>query len=225
MNNNTREEVVDELKNMVAHLAHKYDFRGRDFEDLYQVGMMELLNALNHYESGKGASLSSFAYIWINGGILKYIRENNTIRVSKDIINFNRVINNTVEILTQQNMVVPTTEEVANFLGVDVSDIYRAQTSMSMMEVQSSDYESNNDGKSLNIYDYYGYEDPGLNSDYIDLNSAINRLNEEDKKIINMKFFEDQSQQEIARKLGTNQVGVSRRLVKVYSKLKKDLVA
>ncbi len=225
MDTDTRESAVNELKNMVIHLARKYDFRGRDFDDLYQVGMMELLNALNHYDSGKGASLSSFAYIWINGGILKYIRENNTIKVGKDVLNFNKLVNNTMEMLTQQNLIVPTTEEVASFLGVDVNEVYKARMAMYMTEVQSSDYEFNEDGKALNIYDYYGYEDPRLNSDYIDLNMAINKLNDDEKKIINMKFFEDQSQQEIAKELGTNQVGVSRRLVKVYSKLKKDLVA
>ena len=218
-----KEEVVENLKNMVLSLAHKYDLKGKDYEDLYQVGMMELLNALDHYDSSKGASLSSFAYIWIRGGMLKYIRENNTIRVSKDVINFNKMVNNAKEILTQNNLSNPTDEEIAMYLGVNVDDVTMVKIMMENSNVVSADEEIVNDGKSLNIYDYYGYEDSGLNGDYIDLNDAINRLDEEEQKIINMKFFEDYSQEVIAREIGTNQVGVSRRLIKVLGKLRNDL--
>lgn len=220
-----KEAAVNDLKNMVAYLARKYDFKGCDFDDLYQVGMVELWKALEHYEPNKGASLSSFAHIWISGGMNKYVRENNTIKVSKDVLAFNRVLNNQIEILTQQNMCVPTMQEVADSLGVDVEYIWQARLAMETACVQSSDYEMNDDGKALNIYDYYGYEDSGLNDNYIDLKMAVDRLDDEEQKIINMKFYQDQSQQEIASEIGTNQVGVSRKLVKVLGKLRNDLVA
>lgn len=220
-----KEAAVNDLKNMVAYLARSYDFRGSDFDDLYQVGMVELWRALEHYEPNKGASLSSFAHIWISGGMKKYVRENNTIKLGKDILNFNRVLNNQIEILTQQNMCVPTMQEVADSLGVNIEDIWKARLAMEVSCVQSSDYEMNDEGKALNIYDYYGYEDPGLNDNYIDLKMAVNRLDDEEQKIINMKFYQDQSQQEIADEIGTNQVGVSRKLVKVLGKLKNDLAA
>lgn len=220
-----KEAAVNDLKNMVAYLARSYDFKGSDFDDLYQVGMIELWKALEHYVPNKGASLSSFAHIWISGGMRKYIRENNTIKVSKDILAFNRVLNNQIEILTQQNMCVPTMQDVADSLGVDVEDVWKARLALDVSSVQSSDYEYSGDGKALNIYDCYGYEDSGLNDNYIDLKMAVERLDEEEQKIINMKFYQDQSQQEIADELGTNQVGVSRRLVKVLGKLRNDLVA
>lgn len=220
-----KEAAVNDLKNMVAYLARKYDFKGCDFDDLYQVGMVELWKALEHYEPNKGASLSSFAHIWISGGMNKYVRENNTIKVSKDVLAFNRVLNNQIEILTQQNMCVPTMQEVADSLGVDVEYIWQIRSAMETACVQSSDYEMNDDGKALNIYDYYGYEDSGLNDNYIDLKMAVDRLDDEEQKIIDMKFYQDQSQQEIASEIGTNQVGVSRKLVKVLGKLRNDLVA
>lgn len=220
-----KEAAVNDLKNMVAYLARSYDFRGSDFDDLYQVGMIELWKALEHYEPNKGASLSSFAHIWISGGMRKYVRENNTIKLSKDILAFNRVLNNQIEILTQQNMCVPTMEEVALSLGVDVEDVWKARLALEVSCVQSSDYEYGDDGKALNIYDCYGYEDSGLNDNFIDLKMAVDRLNDEEQKIINMKFYQDQSQQEIADALGINQVGVSRKLVKVLGKLRNDLVA
>lgn len=220
-----KEAAVNDLKNMVAYLARKYDFRGCDFDDLYQVGMVELWKALEHYEPNKGASLSSFAHIWISGGIKKYIRENNTIKVGKDVLAFNRLLNNQIEILTQQNMCVPTMQEVADSLGVDINTVWQARLAMEVSSVQSSDYEMTSDGKALNIYDYYGYEDFGLNDNYIDLKMAVDKLDEDEQKIINMKFYQDQSQQEIANELGTNQVGVSRKLVKVLGKLRNDLVA
>lgn len=220
-----KEAVVNDLKNMVAYMARKYDFRGCDFDDLYQVGMVELWKALEHYDPAKGASLSSFAHIWINGGMNKYVRENNSIKLSKEVLAFNRVINNQIEILMQRNMCVPTMQEVADSLGVDIEDVWQARTAMEISMVQSSDYEYSDEGKALNIYDSYGYEDLGLNDNYIDLKIAVDRLDEEEQKIINMKFYQDHSQQEIADALGTNQVGVSRKLVKVLGKLRNDLVA
>lgn len=219
----TKEARINDLKNMVIALAHKYNVRGIDFDDLYQVGMMELLNALEHYDKEKGASLSSFAYIWIKGGMLKYIRENNTIKLSKDILSLNKAINDTIEILTQNNMANPTNEEIALFLGEDVKTINKARQIMERANVISSDNEIVEDGKSLNIYDYYGYEDTGLNDDYIDLNNAVKNLTEEEQKIINMKFYGNYSQEEISKEIGTNQVGVSRKLVKVLGKLRNDL--
>lgn len=218
-----KEKVVDSLKNMVISLAHKYDLRGSDFEDLYQVGMMELLNALEHYDKSKGASISSFAYIWIRGGMLKYIRENNTIKLSKDVISLNKKINAVKEVLIQNNLSNPTYEEIAMYLDMDVRDIIKTKIMMENANVVSSDEEIVSDGRDLNIYDYYGYEDVRLNSEYIDLNDALEKLDEEEKKIIDMKFFGDYSQEAIASQIGTNQVGVSRKLVKVLGKLKKDL--
>lgn len=220
-----KESAVNDLKNMVAYLARSYDFRGTDFDDLYQVGMVELWKALENYQPDKGASISSFAHIWISGGMKKYVRENNTIKVGKDVLSFNRIVNNQIEILTQQNMCLPSMQEVADSLGVTVEDIWKTQTAMEISNVQSSDYELNDEGKALNIYDYYGYNDPGLNDNYIDLKSAVNRLDDEEQKIIDLKFYQDQSQQEIADQLGTNQVQVSRKLVKVLGKLKNDLVS
>ena len=222
---NTKEAKINDLKNMVMSLAHRYNVRGIDFDDLYQVGMMELLNALEHYDKDKGASLSSFAYIWIKGGMLKYIRENNTIKLSKDILNLNRTINNAIEILTQNNMANPTNEEIALYLKEDLEVITRARQIIESANVVSSDNEIVEDGKSLNIYDYYGYEDSGLNDDYIDLNNAVKNLTEEEQKIINMKFYENYSQEEISKEIGTNQVGVSRRLVKALGKLRNDLAS
>ena len=220
-----REVVVNELKNMVSSLAHKYDYRGSDYDDLYQVGMQEALNALNHYDREKGASLSSFSYVWIRGGMLKYIRENNSIKLSKDVLSLNKSINKAKDILMQKYNRVPTVVELAQFLEMSIDDINKVRLMLESANVVSSDLEivNDRDGKSLNIYDYYGYEDPGLDSDYIDLNMALSRLTEEEQKIIDLKFYQDYSQESIAKEIGTNQVGVSRKLVKVLGKLKNDL--
>ena len=222
-----REVVVNELKNMVSSLAHKYDYRGNDYDDLYQVGMQEVLNALDHYDKDKGASLSSFSYVWIRGGMLKYIRENNSIKVSKDIISLNKSINKAKDTLTQKYNRVPTKVELAQFLEMSIDEFEKVQYMLESANVVSSDLEiiNDRDGKSLNIYDYYGYEDPGLDSNHLDLNMALSRLSEEEQKIIDLKYYQNYSQESIAKEIGTNQVGVSRKLVKVLGKLKNDLAA
>lgn len=208
--------------NMIYKIAHKYSF-GSDFEDLCQVGQIGLMKACEKFNESYGSDFSSYAYIYIKGEILKYIRENKVIKVSKDLISLNKSISNAREVLTQKMMRTPTNEELALFLEIPEEKITEA--SMATEYVKSLDYELNDDGKELTMYDSVRYDEKGYNDDILDLREELSRLPEEEQKLIFARYYEDKSQQETSEILGMSQVQVSRHENKILTKLKTKLAS
>lgn len=208
--------------NMIYKIAHKYSF-GSDFEDLCQVGQIGLMKAYEKYDASYGSDFSSYAYIYIKGEILKYIRENKVIKVSKDLISLNKSVSNAREVLTQKMMRTPTNEELALFLEIPEEKITEA--SMATEYVRSLDYELNDDGKELTMYDSVRYDEKGYSDEILDLREQLLQLPEEEQKLIFVRYYEDKSQQETSEILGMSQVQVSRHENKILTKLKTKLAS
>ena len=215
--------AVDDYQKMVGSIARKYCYNESDYDDLFQVGMMELWKATDKFDSGLGVKFSTYAYSWVHGAINKYARENKVIKVSKDLINLNRSINNAREVQSQILMRQPSKSELSDFIGVDISVVDQAE--MANDYVRSLDYELNDDGKDLNLYDSISYEEKGYDPSIMDLRNRVENLPEPDRTIIYSRYFEDRSQSETAELLGTSQVQVSRKEGKVLQKLYSDMVA
>lgn len=212
----------EEYAKMIYSIAHKYSF-GNDFEDLCQVGQIGLLKALENYDPEYGSKFSSYAYTYIQGEVLKYVRENKVIKISKDLIALNKSITNAKEVLTQKMMRVPTNEELALFLEIPEEKIIEA--SMASEYVKSLDYELNDEGKELTLYDSISYEEKGYNDNILDLKEELALLPEEERKLIIARYYEDKSQQETSEMLGISQVQVSRNESKILTKLKTKLAS
>ena len=128
---------------------HKYS-KNYDLEDLYQVGMLGLVEAKNHFDDSLDVKFSTYAYYYIIGEITKYIRESKSLKLSKDMIKLNRSINKAVDVMTQRLGRNPTTLELSLFLDIEedkITDVLNAT-----QEVQSLDYsydEDSNDNSSI----------------------------------------------------------------------------
>ena len=211
-----------EYVKMIYSIAHKYSF-GNDFEDLCQVGQLGLLKAYENYNKDIGSEFSSYAYLWIKGEILKYIRENKVIKVSKDMMQLNKAILNAKEVLSQKMMRTPTNTELAMFLEIDEDKINDAMVSCDY--VKSLDYELNDDGKELTMYDSIRYDEKGYNDNILDLKEELEHLTEMEKRLIIARYYEDKSQQETSEILGMSQVQVSRNEAKILTKLRSKLAS
>lgn len=207
---------------MIYSIARKYSF-GNDFEDLCQVGQIGLIKAYENFNQEYGSKFSSYAYTYIKGEILKYIRENKVIKISKDLITLNKSISNAREVLTQKMMRTPTDSELALFLEIPEEKITEA--SMATEYVKSLDYELNEDGKELTMYDSIRYEEKGYDDNILDLKEELLNLSEEERKLIIARYYEDKSQQETSEILGISQVQVSRHETKILTKLKTKLAS
>lgn len=175
-----------------------------DKEDLYQVGMIGLINAFNNYKSDQNTKFSTYAYFYILGEVKKYIRESKLIKVSKELSKLNLSIENARNYLVNKLGKEPNDFEIASFLEIDVKDVYDAKCANTILK--SLDYEV----EESDLYDYVGYDERGYNIDSIMLKDEINSLSNNEKKLICERFKNGLSQAETAQKLGMSQVGVSR---------------
>lgn len=217
-------ENILEYEKLVNKIAHKYS-NFSNFEDLHQQGMIGLIKAVNNYKPNKDTKFSSYAYLWIKGEILEYLRCDKSIKVSKEMLSLSKEIAITTEILRNRLNKEPTIKELAIFLEKEESEI--EEVILSREIVLSCDYSLNSEdeNKNVNLYDTIPYYEKKYDPEYIDLYNEISKLPQEEKEIIMMHYFEDMTQSEISKKLGTNQVNISRKEEKILTKLNKSLAA
>lgn len=211
-------EGVLEYENLVYSIVHKYG-RKYDTDDLYQVGMLGLVEARNNFDESLDVKFSTYAYYYILGEITKYIRESKSLKLSKDIIKLNKSINKATDIMTQKLGRIPTTLELSLFLDIDEDKINEAL--IATQDVQSLDY-SYDDENSNDLYNLISDKDT-IKLELIDLKEELKRLNPEEKQLIKERYYEDLTQTEISKKTGISQVQISRKESKILEKLKKRL--
>ena len=208
---------------LVSKIASNYS-NYSNFEDLKQVGMIGLIKALKNYKKNNNDDFSTYAYIWIKGEILEYIRCDRNIKISKELLSLSKEITIASEILRNKFNREPSISEIAFFLEKDIYLIEEAILSREI--VLSCDYTLNDDSnKDISLYDVVPYYEKNYNSDIIDLHNELDRLEDGDKKLIYMRYFLDMTQSEVSKEFGTNQVNISRREEKILNKLNKKLVA
>lgn len=211
-----------EYEKMIYKVISKYCFY-YDKEDLYQVGMIGLKTAFNKFKDTNTAKFSTYAYLYIKGEVLKFIREDKVIKVSPELISLNIKVNRTRDLLSHRLMKEVSNLDVALFLGID--EYLVDECMMASERVKSLDFVLNEDEKELTLYDSNSYIEVGYNAEIIDLNDQISLLNDEEQRLINCRYFEDLSQADTSIALGISQVQVSRYEQKILRKLKNKLVA
>lgn len=210
-------EQLLEYENLVYSIINKYS--GFDKDDLYQVGIMGLVQAYKNYKSSFNVKFSSYAYYYILGEVTKYIRENKSIRVSKDILKLKSLIDKTKSLMMQRLGREPTISEVSLYLEIDeekVSDVL-----CSVCDVKSLDYVYDEDGNEM--YASLGVYDNNMDLDFINLRDVVDGLSDDEKELIISRYFEDMTQCEVSDKLGISQVQVSRKENKILEKLKNKI--
>lgn len=222
MNNMKTEQLMDYEK-LIYSVIHNYK-NYYDLEDLKQVGYIALLKACKNYSADKNTKFSTYAYLYIKGEVLKYVREDRAIKVNRDLIKLSSSINKAKEVLEQKLYREPTKTELSLFLDVDESLINEALRNQ--QPISSLDYVINDDeDKELSVYDVIPYTEIGFSEEILDLKEELEKLTDEEKTLINCRYFNDMTQTETSKVLGINQVKVSRTENKILQKLKGNLVA
>lgn len=218
----TAEQVVVDYAKLVYSLVSKFK-KYYDEEDLKQVGMLGLIKAFQHYDDNYDTKFSSFAYTYIKGEILKYIREDKSIKINKELSRLSYRIDQAREMLSQRLMHTPSDSELCSFLEIDYETFVEAEHSKEF--VRSLDYAINEDSddKNLSLYDSIGMDEIAYRPEIQDLRTEISNLNAEERNILHQRYYLDKTQQETSQSLGLSQVGVSRKESKVLAKLKNRL--
>ena len=211
------ENILD-YENLIYSIIKKYSTYF-DPEDLYQVGMLGLIQARDKFDSTFDVKFSSYAYYYIKGQVLKYIRENKTIRVSKDILKLNSSIEKNKDVMRQRLGREPTTTEISLFLEIDEEKIN--EVSILVQDVKSLDYTY--DEESSDFYNCVQKQETGMQEDILDLKTEVMKLQPEERALILARYYEELTQKEASYELGMSQVQVSRKEGKILEKLKQRL--
>lgn len=185
-------------------------------DDLYQVGMIGLINAYHNFDSTQGTKFSTYAYYYVLGEVRKYVRESGLVKVSSDLVKLNQCIEKTSEQMSQRLGREPTTTEISLFLEIDEEKIEEAR--VAALDVRSLDYSV--DEELPEFYNSVAAYDRETSPEILDLRRELSRLSDEEKNLIVARYYEDMTQSETSRELGISQVQVSRKEGKILEKLR-----
>ena len=209
------DQLLD-YEGLIYSIINKYT-RKFDKDDLFQVGMLGLIEAYKNYKDSFNTKFSTYAYYYILGEVNKYIRDSSSLKVSKDLLKLSNSIIKARELMQQKLGRNPTNLEISLFLEIDEEKITEALNATEV--VSSLDYQVEEE----ELYNYIKVEDNSMDADILDLKNALKELSSEERNLILARYYEELTQMETSKELGISQVQVSRKEAKVLQKLKTKL--
>ncbi len=225
----SRERLVEDHLPLVRRLCRRFNHSGEPLEDLFQVGTIGLLKAIEKYNPSRGDNFVAFAVPKIVGEIKNYFRDHGwAVKVPRKLQRQKMVVGRTVESLTQQLGHMPTIPEIAQATGFSEEEVYDTFEVDKCGKPLSLEAEYNGDGtgESSSLMDYLTSEDAEFEklTDRIALADAFRSLNKREKTIIDLKFYKGLTQANIAEHLRISQMHVSRLQRNALTKLKQILL-
>ncbi len=219
-----RDDLIQGNLKLVLSILKKYNRSDENLDDLFQVGCLGLVKAIDNFDRSHGVKLSTYAVPMILGEIKRYRRDNSSVRVSRSLKDLAYNTLKTKERMTLEKGKEATIEEVAKELGVTDYEIVTALDSMrSPVSIFEPIYSDGGD----TIYLCDQIEDKKIAKNDIDItlavDGALNDLSEREKFIIDQRYVIGKTQMEIAEELGISQAQISRLEKNAISTLKKEL--
>ena len=205
-----RDKLVEGNLKLVLSILKKFSNKVDNLDDLFQVGCLGLVKAIDNFDTSYDVKLSTYACPMIIGEIKRFIRDNSTLRISRSIKDLAYKSLKLKEELTTSNGKEPTSKEIATILGVTEFEVDNAIESL---REPVSMYEPiyNDGGDTIYLYDQISNKKEEYDLDYkLALEKAISKLKPRDRKILEARFIEGITQIEIANELGISQAQISR---------------
>ena len=219
-----REELIAGNLRLVLSVIQKFSGRGENADDLFQVGCIGLIKAIDNFDINQNVRFSTYGVPMIIGEIRRYLRDNSAVRVSRSMRDTAYKVLQAKERLINQNQREPTVEEIAKELGIKRQDVVFAIDAI--MEPVSL-YEPVYTGSGDAIYVMDQVSDT-KNTDeswmeQIALSEAINKLGEREKHILALRFYAGKTQMEVSAEVGISQAQVSRLEKNAINQIKKNM--
>lgn len=210
------ENVLKDNEKMIWKIAS--NFYGIDKDDLFQAGVVGLLKALKNYRTNDTTKFSTYAYDYIFGEMYT-LANNRDIKISKDILKLYKVIETTRYKLAQKLNKIPSNLELSEYLDIPLQNIdFACMSANTMLSLDGDDEDARS------AYETISGESVDMDNKIL-IDDSFSVLTEEEQDIIKSRYFEDLTQQEVARKLNMTQVMVSRYEKKGISKLRNYIVS
>ena len=216
-----REKLINCNLKLVFNLVKRFQNRGYELEDLFQIGCIGLMKAIDKFDTSYDVKFSTYAVPMIVGEIRRFLRDDSPVKVSRSVKETAYKVQQVRDLLTARLGREPSVGEVAMELSLSREEVVNA---MEAAQIPASIYETlhQDDGDPIYLLDQLKGEDLGESPwlERLSVKELLNNLPERDRLILTWRFFEDKTQSDIAKKLGLSQVQVSRLERQALKKLK-----
>jgi RNA polymerase sigma-B factor len=224
-----REQLIEQYMSLVRSLARRYSYRGEQLEDLVQIGAIGLIKAIDRFDLDRGVELTTYATPNIIGEIKRHFRDKGwSVRVPRGLQELNVQLSKLVEQLTVQYSRSPTIPELAKAAGVEEEEVLealesgRAYTSLSLSVGGGGGDDDDLDPLESLGTEEHQYE---VSEDRAVLAPGFKVLDQRERQILQLRFFEGLTQSQIAQQVGISQMHVSRLIRRSLEKIRETIAA
>jgi RNA polymerase sigma-B factor len=225
-----RAQLIEQYMSLVRSLARRYSYRGEQLEDLVQIGAIGLIKAIDRFDVNRGVELTTYATPNIIGEIKRHFRDRGwSVRVPRGLQELNIQLSRLIEQLTVQLGRSPTIAELAKGAGVSEEEVLEALESgraYSSLSLSAGSGGHDDDGE-LDPLESLGTEEHQyeVSEDRAVLAPGFRVLDERERKILHLRFFEGLTQSQIAQQVGISQMHVSRLIRRSLEKIREEIAA
>lgn len=224
-----RDRLVMMHTNLVRYIAAKFSNRGEALDDLYQVGCLGLMKAIDRYDTERGAEFTTYATPTIIGEIKRYFRDRGwAFKVPRKLQELKAAVSRVADDFMNRHGRIPTVQQIAEALKVTEEEVLEAQELGQVYNLLSlnSSAESDDEKKVSNLLDYLGVQDLQIENveNQITLEKALTALSRREQLVIYLRFYQNLSQSDIAKILQISQMHVSRLQSKALDRMKQYLL-
>jgi len=225
-----REQLIEQYMSLVRSLARRYSYRGEQLEDLVQIGAIGLIKAIDRFDIERGVELTTYATPNIIGEIKRHFRDKSwSVRVPRGLQELNVQLSRLMEQLTVQLGRSPTIAELAKASGSEEEDVLEAlESGRAYSSVSLSSGGGGGDGDDdLDPLESIGTEERQyeVSEDRAVLAPGFKALDERERKILQLRFFDGLTQSQIAQQVGISQMHVSRLIRRSLEKIRAEIAA
>lgn len=219
-------KLIEDNSRLVWSIVRRFNGRGYDIEDLYQIGSIGLIKAIQRFDTSFEVRLSTYAVPYILGEIKRFIRDDGPIKISRSIKELNiKIIELQKEYLNKYGKEI-TLEQLAKKLKTSKEDIAMAlDSARPVNSIEDSQYRDNKTDKTISLIDQLssGKDEENEITNRITIKKLISELKDNEKEVILLRYYKGKTQMQVAKILGITQVQVSRIERKVLDNMKRKL--
>ena len=238
-----REILIEENLGLVRHIVKRFTGRGYDLEDLFQIGCIGLIKAIDKFDLHYEVRFSTYAVPMIQGEIKRFLRDDGMVKVSRTLKESGWKVRQAAQRLSQEYGREATLQELSEETGLSVEDIVMAiDANVEVESIYKSVYQS--DGNEIYLVDQVVSEDGRRDGSTVGRTAAdgswgdsekekvlnhmlleqlLSRLDDRERELINMRYFQDKTQVEVAKCMGISQVQVSRMEKRILLQLREEV--
>lgn len=219
-----RQEFITGNLKLVLSVIQRFSSRGENMDDLFQVGCVGLIKAIDNFDRGQNVKFSTYAVPMIIGEIRRYLRDNNSIRVSRSMRDMAYKTLQAREKLRDEMDTEPTLEQIAKELGVPLSEVTVALDAI-MEPVSLFDSVGSDEDDCLYVMDQIKDENEDVEkwTNNMALKEAMKHLSPREKLVINKRYYMGKTQMEVAEEIGISQAQVSRLEKNAISTIRRNM--